>query len=189
MLPFDAWQLSKLNSLIKTCTESFENYEYFRTKSDTENFFWNDFCDNYLEIIKHRLYNPTNKHESESAQFVLYTSLLTILKLFSPIMPHITEEIYQIYFKKHEKERSIHLTKWPEYDGKLINKKLEKEGDDIIEVIVKVRQFKTSNQKSLKEEIILTLPVEYKNSKFLSDLKTVTNAKELKFGNEINISF
>src|SRR3989344_4436923 len=92
---FDAWQLSKLNSLIKTCTETFENYEYFRTKSDTENFFWNIFCDNYLEIIKNRFYNPKNKQEKESAQFALYHSLITILKLFAPIMSHITEELYQ----------------------------------------------------------------------------------------------
>ncbi|MEK6856754.1 MAG: valine--tRNA ligase [Nanoarchaeota archaeon] len=186
---FDAWQLSKLNSLIKTCTETFENYEYFRTKSDTENFFWNTFCDNYLEIIKNRLYNPSNKEEKESAQYVLHLSLLSILKLFAPIMPHVTEELYQEHFKNHEKKKSIHNTPWPKYDKKLINKKIEKEGDEIIEIIAKVRQFKTSNQKSLKEEINLTLPTQYKNSEFLSDLKAVTNAKELKFGNELNISF
>lgn len=186
---FDSWQLFKLNSLIKTCTESFENYEYFRTKSDTENFFWNTFCDNYLEIIKNRLYNPKSKQEKESAQFTLYYSLLTILKLFAPIMPHITEELYQAYFKKHEKNKSIHNTSWPVYDKKLMNEKFEKDGDGFVEIIANVRQFKTSNQKSLKEEIVLTLPVKHKDSKFLQDLKAVTNAKEIKFGTILNISF
>ena len=186
---FDAWQLSKLNSLIKNCTETFENYEYFRTKSDTENFFWNIFFDNYLEIIKNRLYNPANKQEKESAQFVLYTSLITILKLFAPIMPHITEELYQAYFKKYEKEKSIHITKWPKYDKKLIDKKSERDGDEVINIIAKARQFKTSNQKSLKEEIILTLPADLKDSEFLQDLKAVTNAKEIKFGNSLSFSF
>ncbi len=186
---FDSWQISKLNSLINTCTESFEQYEYFRTKADTENFFWNTFCGNYLEIIKNRLYNPRSKQERESAQFVLYTSLIAILKLFSPIMPHITEEIYQSSFKKYEKKKSIHNTDWPKYDAKLINKKLEEEGDEVIEIITKARQFKTSNQKSLKEEVILTLPARYKDSEFLQDLKAVTNAKEIKFGSDFNISF
>ena len=189
LLAFDEWQLSKLNSLIKTCTKSFEQYEYFRTKSETENFFWNTFCDNYLEIIKNRLYNAKTKQEKESAQYVLYTSLLAILKLFAPIMPYITEKIYQEYFKRHEKEKSIHISSWPKYDSKLIDKKLEKEGEELIEIIAKVRQLKTSSQKSLKEEITLTLPLEYKKSKFLEDLISVTKARELKFGNELNIQF
>jgi len=185
---FDIWQLSKLNNLIKTCTESFENYEYFKTKSETENFFWHTFCDNYLEIIKNRLYNGS-KNEKASAQYVLYQSLLTILKLFAPIMPHITEEIYQIYFRKHENPKSIHISEWPKADAKLINKKLEKEGDELIELISKVRQFKTSNKKPLKEEVILTLPNKFKNSEFLQDIKSVTNAKEMKFSHKLKVEF
>ena len=188
LLAFDAWQLSRLNSLIKTCTDSFENYEYFRTKSETENFFWNVFCDNYMEIIKYRLYNGSKK-EKKSAQYVLYVSLLAILKLFAPIMPYITEEIYQIYFKKHEKKKSIHIALWPECDKKMINKKLEDEGNSLIEIISNVRSFKTSQQKSLKEEVSLTLPLKFKNSEFLPDLKTVTNSREIKFGNKLDIKF
>ena len=80
---------------------------------------------NYLEIIKDRLYNPKTKQEKESAQYVLYTSLLTVLKLFAPIMPYITEELYQAYFQKHEKEKSIHISSCPKYDSRLINKKLK----------------------------------------------------------------
>ncbi|MAG45325.1 MAG: valine--tRNA ligase [Nanoarchaeota archaeon] len=188
LLPFDSWQLSKLNTLIKTCTDSFDKHEYSQTKSETENFFWNLFCDNYLEIIKDRLYNGT-KQEKASAQFTLHTSLLTILKLFSPIMPHITEELYQLYFKEHEKEKSIHLTLFPKSDPKLIDAKLEQEGDALVEIISKVRYFKTSKQKSLREEIFLILPTKFKNSAFLPDIKSVTNAKEIKFGTKLNISF
>ena len=73
--------------------------------------------------------------------------------------------------------------------GNLLVKKLEKEGEELIEIIAKVRQLKTSSQKSLKEEITLTLPLEYKKSKFLEDLISVTKARELKFGNELNIQF
>jgi len=178
----------KTKLLIKTCTDSFENYEYFRTKSETENFFWNVFCDNYMEIIKYRLYNGSKK-EKKSAQYVLYVSLLAILKLFAPIMPYITEEIYQIYFKKHEKKKSIHIALWPECDKKMINKKLEDEGNSLIEIISNVRSFKTSQQKSLKEEVSLTLPLKFKNSEFLPDLKTVTNSREIKFGNKLDIKF
>ena len=186
---FDLWLLSKLNNLVKNSIESFENYEYSKVKSETENFFWHTFCDNYLEIIKKRLYEPKNTQEKSSAQFTLYFSLLTILKLFAPIMPFITEEIYQAYFKKYEKTKSIHLSQFPKYNTKLTNLKIEKEGDEFIDIISKVRQFKTTNHKPLKEEIILTLPFKYKNSSFLSDLKSVTSAKEINFDKELNITF
>ena len=104
-------------------------------------------------------------------------------------MPHITEEIYQIYFRKHENPKSIHISEWPKADSKLINKKLEKEGDELIELISKVRQFKTSNQKPLKEEIILTLPSKFKKSLFLDDIKSVTSAKEIKYSKKFNVEF
>src|SRR3989344_443385 len=57
----DAWLLSRLQKVIKISTESFENYEYSKAKSEVENFFWNTFCDYYLEIVKDRLYNPDKK--------------------------------------------------------------------------------------------------------------------------------
>jgi valyl-tRNA synthetase len=187
--PFDSWLVSKLNSLVKSCTESFEDYQYSRTKADTENFFWNLFCDYYLEIIKGRIYAPKTENEKKSAQYVLYTALFTIIKLFAPIMPHITEELYQIYFKQFDKQESIHVSSWPKYNEELINGKLEKDGDEIIQVISDVRKAKTDNKKSMKAEIILTLPSSLKDSMFLHDLKAVTSAKDIKFDKELNIEF
>ena len=183
--PYDSWQLSKLHHLIKETTTAFDKYEYYKVKTLTENFFWHTFCDNYLEIIKDRLYNG-NKQEKESAQYVLYESLLTILKLFAPIMPFITEELFQ---NLKEKEKSIHISTWPKFDTKLMSKKLEKEGDDILEIISKVRQFKNQNQKPQREEIKLTLSNKYKKSQFLADLKSVTNSKEINFGSRLKIEF
>ena len=113
LLETDLIFLNRLNDLIENATKSFENYEYHKVRLETDNFFWSIFCDNYLEIVKWRIYNG-NKKEKESAYFVLYNSLLTIMKLFAPIMPFITEEIYQEYFRKHEGEKSIHISKWTE---------------------------------------------------------------------------
>jgi len=103
--------LSKLNSLYKSAVESFNNYEYSRTKADTENFFWHTLCDNYLEITKDRLYNPDKrgKEQRHSAQYTLYNSLLGCLKLIAPITPYFTEEIYHLFFaKKKASNQSIH---------------------------------------------------------------------------------
>ena len=149
----DKWILSKLTNLVHGCTESFMKYEYSRTKAETENFFWHTFCDNYLEIVKDRLYNPDKRGavQKASAQFGLYTSLLTILKLMAPIMPYITEEVYQGFFMENEKEKSIHISKWP--DINMADEEAEKIGDFAIYVISKVRKVKADNKLSLKTPI------------------------------------
>ena len=103
-------------------------------------------------------------------------------------MPHITEEIYHLYFQKKEKKKSIHISDWPKYDKNLEDKKLEKIGDKAIDIISKVRQYKTQNQKSMKTEVKLT-PGEKDLKQVLDDLKAVTNASEINFGKTLKISF
>ena len=189
----DLWLLSKLNNVVKICTESFENYEYSKAKSEIENFFWNVFCDYYLEIVKERLYNEKlrGKEAKLSAQYTLNYSLLAILKLFAPIMPHITEEVYHYYFNKKENLKSIHLSSWPKYDKKLFNKKAEETGELMMGIIKEVRAFKTKNSKSLKQEIELTLEknLHSKLKHVLGDLKSVTNAKNINFGSKFEVKF
>ena len=74
--------LRKLNSLVKEATEAFENYEYSKAKADVEQFFWHTLCDNYLEIIKDRMYNPQNHKEGKTgAQYALHKSVLSVLKM------------------------------------------------------------------------------------------------------------
>ena len=185
----DLWLLIKLNKIIDVCTRSFNEYEYSKAKSEIENFFWNVYCDYYLEIIKNRLYNETGL-KKKSAQFTLSKSLLNILKLFAPIMPHITEEIYQLRFAKEENYKSIHISKWPVDNKKYVDKEVEKIGDTVIKIIQDVRKFKTSNKKSLKQEITIKLNKnDYKVLRnVIDDLKSVTNAKEITIGNNFEVS-
>ncbi|MBU3941956.1 MAG: class I tRNA ligase family protein, partial [Nanoarchaeota archaeon] len=95
---------------------SASSFWYFG-QSETEKFFWQQFCDNYLEIVKDRLYNKENysKEAVDSAHYTLYNITLAILKLMAPIMPHITEEIYHLYFAEIEGLKSIHGSDWPKY--------------------------------------------------------------------------
>jgi valyl-tRNA synthetase len=176
----DSWLLSKSNKLIKECTEGYENFDSSKAKQEAGNFFWHTFCDNYLEIIKDRIYN--NKKGKDSAQYALYTGFLNVLKLLAPVMPYITEELYQIYFKKNEKTKSIHISEWPK-PGK-IDEKIEKVGDRFVEILGDIRMAKSKAQKSMKAEIILT--IEKKDfdllKDVLDDLKAVSTAKEIKTG-------
>ncbi len=168
--------LNKLNDLVKTCTESFDKYEYSKAKSEVDKFFWNMFSSNYLEIVKKRIYNEKGDKKI-SAQYTLYHSLLTILKLIAPIMPFVTEEIYQTYYKKNEKTSSIHLTKWPEHEGHKDSENL----DTFIKILTKVRQEKSNKQKPMNSEILLTISKEDKEKikSIIQDLTDVTNAQNI----------
>ena len=186
---FDKWILSKLNKIINSSTAAFMKYEYSRTRLDVEKFFWQTFCDNYLEIVKDRLYNPDKrgKGAKTSAQHALYHALLSTIKLLAPIMPFITEEIYQDFFKKTEKDKSIHISKWPDYEKKLVDDKIEEAGDALIAVIAAVRKMKTENNKPLNspvKEIIIECDKKMQKSiePAIEDLKAVTKAEKIEFG-------
>ena len=107
----DLWILSRLNQTIQKAEAEFEQYEYAKARQAVEDFFWNDFCDNYLEIVKVRSYglnaekykeanlSDLKKNEivagQQSGLFALYHCLEAVLKLFAPFIPHVTEELYQ----------------------------------------------------------------------------------------------
>ncbi len=173
--------LKDLDSLVKKVTDHLEAYNYSHAKELTERFFFSSFADDYIEIVKKRIYNETGDKKI-SAQYTLHKTLLTIIKLLAPIMPFITEEIYQTYYKDAIKEESLHLTSWPEYKENSEESKLFEEFQNILS---KIRQEKTSAQKSMNSEIILTLEKETITNlkETLEDLKAVTAAIEIKEGN------
>ncbi len=174
----DKYMLQKTKEMSEKAEKEYSKYNIAGAKRIIEDFFWHDFCDNYLEIVKKRIYQ--NKKGKESAQYVLYKSLLAILKLSAPIIPFITEEIYQNHYLKNEKIKSIHLTEFEKINA---GEKLDA-GDLFIKVLSKIRQEKTKAKKSMNAEIILFIDV--KNYKvlgeMLEDLKDVMNAKEIKQG-------
>ncbi len=192
---FDRWLLSKLQQAITECTSAFDEYEYAQAKAAAELFFWHSFCDYYLEIVKDRLYNPAARGEKarKSAQQGLSVSLLAILKLIAPVMPHITEEIYQHYFTGREKTKSIHISAWPKFENKWVNKEAEMVGDLGVDIIDTIRKYKSLQQWSMKEEIAeIVLVSEEKDFRGIiqsieGDLKAVLNTKTLSFAGETSL--
>ncbi|MCK4355224.1 valine--tRNA ligase [Candidatus Parcubacteria bacterium] len=186
--PLDKWLFSKLQTTIKNSTDYFEKYEFAKAKKEIEDFFWKTFCDNYLELVKYRLYSRKNKQAKQSARYTLYTTLFAILKLWAPIIPYITEEIYQSNFRKLEKTKSIHITKWPEYNKELVDKEIERKTQTLIDLIAIIRKEKSNKGYSLKKEIRnLTISAD-KNiiqslTDFLEDLKAIGNISFIGFGN------
>ncbi len=149
----DKWILTKLYETTEDYMEKMDKYEYSKAKEKIDNFFWKFFCDYYLEIIKSRVYEPQNQRNLKAVQFTLYTVVLSVLKFYAPIMPFVTEEVYQNYFKKSEKEKSIHLTKLPKKEKKLYFPKITQDFELAVDTIAQIRKYKSEHQLSMKAEI------------------------------------
>ncbi len=114
----DRWILSSLHSTISKATAAFARYEYADALDATNQFFWADFCDNYLELIKKRVYNEDGSATpaaQQSAVRTLYYVLNGILKLYAPFVPHVTEELYSnIFADDYAAKGSLHARgQWP----------------------------------------------------------------------------
>ncbi len=177
----DLWIHAKLARTIKEATEAFDNYEYFKAKTIIEAFFWKDFCDNYLELIKSRMYEPKIPQHKKSAQHALYICLSAIVRLMSPFTPFITEEVYQLYFKEQEKHPSVHLSKWPEIPA--VNEKAEQAGNIAVVVLAAVRKKKSEMKTSMKTPVKrLVIETKIDISGVLDDLKATTAAEKIELG-------
>jgi valyl-tRNA synthetase len=147
----DKWIISKFIQMEKQFKNYLEDYEVGLALNHLERFFWN-FCDNYIEIVKNRLYKPEDFGEKArlSGQKTCYMLLYKILQDFSIFFPFVTEEIYQNMFCK---EKSIHLTKMEELNYNFSD--IENLGDMIVEIISSARGVKTIKNVSLKTPINL----------------------------------
>ena len=196
----DLWILSKLQLTTKQATESFEKFEYARAREAIEEFFWKDFCDNYLEICKVRSYglaaeklagvelSDAQKSEihakQQSAILTLRICLNTILKLFAPFIPHITDEIYStIFAEEFAKTKSINARgNWPKLGEEFFNQKFYDIGEAALAVIFEVRKFKSEQSISMKTTVQkIRVNCEIDLSEIAADLKNVCNANEIEF--------
>ena len=182
--PTDRWLLSRTQWLVQRVTELFRNYDYVAAKNETESFFWRELADNYLEMSKERLYDETSETR-EGARYTLYHVLLTIIKLFAPIMPYITETLYQALFVPIEGEGSIHNTLWPIVNASLLNVTADAAGEALIEIATAVRRYKSESNLSLGAglEQLQLATTDVSVAKMLhearADIMSVTRARQL----------
>lgn len=146
LAPADRALLSRLQALIAAATERWEAYDYTTALELTERFFWDVFCDDYLELVKGRLYDGTADAQAAARNTAQYT-LYTLLHLFAPVLPHITEAIFQQCFAAGD--ASIHTAPWPEPDPTLHDKASEAAGAAISAIMGAVRHHKSAAGQSL----------------------------------------
>ena len=103
--------LGELGRVVAECTTAFDGYDYARSLERTERFFWS-FCDDYVELVKARAYDDADVDGGEgrqSAAAALQLALSTLLRLFAPILPFVTEEVWSWW-----QTGSIHRAPWPD---------------------------------------------------------------------------
>ena len=140
--------LNKLAQVVETATTSFDKYDYTRALEVAETFFW-AFTDDYVELVKERTYGNQGEAAANSARAALGITTHTLLKLFAPFIPFVTEEVWSWW-----QEGSIHLQSWPKSSEIITNKSVGIDPlNNVTWILSEVRKVKTENKQSMKAEV------------------------------------
>ena len=151
------WILSRFYSVLKEVNKNLDSYKFNEAANLLYGFFWHEFCDWYLEIIKPDIKNRQN-------QIVMYKVLEKSLRILHPFMPFITEELWQRL--PHEGD-SIMLEPSPHIQAQMIDKKLEKEARLIFDVITQIRNLRSSIEIKSEQKVKVSV---YPHSKIKQKL-------------------
>lgn len=155
----DKWIRSRLVQVVQEATEAFEGYEYSKAVRAAEVCFWSDWCDNYLEIVKDRFREGSrfSAAEVQAARNTLLYGTWTLLRLFAPVLPFLTEELYhrglQGFFGSDAPE-SIHIAPWPQAEatgridvfGGVVDEQALLEGQQLLALVAAVRTARTAGK-------------------------------------------
>ncbi|HLM64724.1 MAG TPA: valine--tRNA ligase [Acidimicrobiales bacterium] len=158
--PLDRSMLAALGDVVDESTLAFDRFDYARALERTETAFWS-FCDDYLELVKNRAYGAAGEAGQASARTALGLALQTQLKLFAPILPFVTEEVWSWW-----QEGSIHRSAWPDAAALRVAAAGPDvdaaDGDDpdasvltvAAEVLGAVRKAKSEARRSMRTEVV-----------------------------------
>jgi valyl-tRNA synthetase len=154
----DRWILSRFNRAVKDVNESLETYRFDEAANRIYDFFWAEFCDWYIELIKPRL-NFEEGADTRAARIAcanLVNLFEASLRLLHPVMPFITEEIWHAIYDGSPPLKSIALAPYPAADEKQIDLAAETEMAILQDLIVSVRNLRAE----LKVEPKVKVPIE-----------------------------
>lgn len=155
----DRWLLSRLASVTAEVTEKFEHYQYSQAVRTLYDFAWDEFCSFYVEMAKERLQDESTR---AVAQGVLAYSLDVLLRLLHPVLPFITEEIWQLLNQAapsrglgtlESPSESVIVASWPEPDKSLVDESIERQFELFQTAIGKVREIRSRQNIAPKETV------------------------------------
>ncbi len=150
---FNRWILSRFYSVLKEVTKKLDLYKFNEAANILYAFFWHEFCDWYLEIIKPNIKDRQN-------QVVMYKVLEKFLRILHPFMPFVTEEIWQ---RLPHDGLTITIQSWPHIQDEMIDKKLEEQVQSIFEVIKEIRNLRSSIELEPDQKVVVSV---YPHTKF-----------------------
>lgn len=183
------WLLQRVSDTFVEYQKYLENNEFSLALEPLEKFFWHDFCDNYLELVKHQLFNPQEYDAAQvyATRWTLYHVGLRILQMYAPYMPYITEALYELLYKEQLHTASIHQTRFEKEQTEYVFDESEKLTNTVITLVSRIRTLKTEQQLSLKTPLEV-LTIASNNDELLANLKKlektirgVSQAQEIRY--------
>ncbi len=189
----DRWILSRLNSIVKDVQAALAEYRFNDAASALYQFIWHEYCDWYLELSKSALNQEKGSVSRKAAQTVLVHVLETALRLLHPIMPFITEEIWQKIPEEVRSQESgvrresIMVSAWPVADEKIINAEIEQDMQMVMDAILAIRNIRGEMNIAPSAQITAIVKVENKElgehlERSSTYVKTLARLKELRIG-------
>jgi valyl-tRNA synthetase len=174
--------LARLTQVIREATAAFEQYEYAVAREKIEEFFWKDWCDNYLELCKARAYGERGDSKAQtSAFYTLWHGTEALLRLFAPFLPHVTEELYSHLFdESFAAKQSIHAQgQWPKAEDYAEDANAIAAGNQAVAVLAAVRKLKADRSLSVKYPLdrLLLAGSTAALEPYLEDVLAAANAK------------
>ena len=151
----DRWIISRLNRTALDVNRALDKYEFHTAVSLLYHFFWDDFCDWYIELVKDEITSETVNTRRDAARSRILTIIEQALRLLHPFMPYLTEELWQklpgVSSALHNAAyssagRTIMLADFPSGDASLIDERAETEMQAVIDLISKVRNIRAEMQ-------------------------------------------
>ncbi|MCL4542425.1 MAG: valine--tRNA ligase [Deltaproteobacteria bacterium] len=188
----DKWVITEFENTLNICGNYMESYEYSLSLKAMVGFFYNIYCDNYLEIIKNVFWDEDEENfdRKNRALNVMYFVSFNMIKIFAPFFPFITEELYLSFYKNFEKNSSIHLTDWPDYRKELTSQSSVKIIKILLNILEASRKLRTSlnlhQNHTIDKLLIKTLNNDYINilNSVSNDIKSAVRTKRIVFSDE-----
>ena len=184
----DKWLLSKLNSVVKEVDDNLANYRIPEAARALQDFV-DEMSNWYVRRSRERFWAKGMEQDKINAYMTLYTSLVTISKAAAPMIPFMTEDIYQNLVRSVDKDapESIHLCDFPEVDEAVIDKKLEDDMEDLLEVVVMGRACRNaSNIKNRQPIGQMYVKADFNLSEFYIDIiADELNVKKVTFTDDV----
>lgn len=184
----DKWLLSKLNTVVKTVDNNLDNYRIPEAARALQDFV-DEMSNWYVRRSRERFWAKGMEQDKINAYMTLYTALVTISKAAAPMIPFMTEDIYQNLVRSVDKNapESIHLCDFPEVNETFIDKKLEDDMEDLLEVVVMGRACRNaSNIKNRQPIGTMYVKADFELSEFFVNIiADELNVKNVVFTDDV----